>query len=105
MTCRWAMELVSGPLPKVSASRPAKSSSDYFTRAVLSQFTRVSTMSADPRFELVCIKCDSLGIVLDCAEGAPSSTQIKCSCCGSLRGTLGDLRYLAGSNQHETRIS
>ena len=43
-------------------------------------------------FEVVCINCDTLGIVFDCAEGAPSSTEIKCRHCGGLRGTLGDLR-------------
>jgi hypothetical protein len=52
-------------------------------------------MSDPPAFQIVCIRCEALGIVFDCAEGAPLSTPIKCRGCGGLRGTLGDLRTLA----------
>jgi hypothetical protein len=48
-----------------------------------------------PAFQLVCMNCDALGIVFDYAEGAPSSTPIKCRDCDAPRGTLGDLRNLA----------
>jgi hypothetical protein len=50
-----------------------------------------------PGFKIVCDGCDSLGIVLDNGEGAPSSMPIRCSGCGAVRGTLGDLRKLARS--------
>jgi hypothetical protein len=56
-------------------------------------------MSGRPTFQLACTNCDTLGIVLDYAEGAPLSTPIKCSGCGCLRGTLGDLRHLASAEQ------
>jgi hypothetical protein len=58
-------------------------------------------MDIRPAFQLVCINCDALGIVLDYAEGAPLSTPIKCSYCGAPRGTLGDLRNLALSDRNE----
>ena len=58
-------------------------------------------MSDRPAFQLVCIKCDALGIVLDCTEGAPLSTPIQCRGCGGLRGTLGDLRILARPDRHD----
>jgi hypothetical protein len=53
------------------------------------------------RFRIVCINCDTLGIVLDCPEGAPPSTQIKCRHCGALRGTLGELRELSCSDRRD----
>jgi hypothetical protein len=52
-------------------------------------------MSTSPTFQLVCIDCDTLGIVLDYAEGAPLSTPIKCRGCGGFRGTLASLRHMA----------
>jgi ribosomal protein S27E len=52
-------------------------------------------------FRIVCIKCDSLGIVFDCPEGAPASTQIKCRHCGAPRGTLGELRALSCSDRRD----
>jgi hypothetical protein len=53
-------------------------------------------MSVPPAFQLVCVHCDALGIVSDGdAEGAPSSTIIRCRDCRGVRGTLGDLRKLA----------
>jgi ribosomal protein S27E len=54
-----------------------------------------------PGFRIVCIKCDALGIVFDCPESAPSSTQIKCQNCGAPRGTLGDLRSLSYSDRQD----
>ena len=58
-------------------------------------------MNRPPEFRLVCVNCDSLGITLDFADDAPSSTQIRCGCCNAPRGTLGDLRVLAGSNRRD----
>lgn len=58
-------------------------------------------MNVRPAFQIVCANCDALGIVLDYAEGAPSSIPIKCSGCGDLRGTLGDLRKLALPDQRD----
>jgi hypothetical protein len=52
-------------------------------------------------FKIVCTICDGLGIVFDCAENAPSSTQIKCRHCGAPRGTLGELRSLSISGQQD----
>jgi hypothetical protein len=54
-----------------------------------------------PQFSIVCKICDGLGIVFDCAEQAPSSTQIKCRHCGAPRGTLGDLRNLSNSDRQD----
>jgi ribosomal protein S27E len=54
-----------------------------------------------PDFRIVCINCDALGIVFDCPEGAPPSTQIKCRHCGAPRGTLGDLRKLSCSDRRD----
>jgi hypothetical protein len=77
----------------------AKSSGDHIPLGgfVLSE----RKMSDRPAFQLVCIKCDALGIVLDCTEGAPLSTPIQCRGCGGLRGTLGDLRILARPDRHD----
>jgi hypothetical protein len=58
-------------------------------------------MNRRPEFKLICVNCDSLGITLDFAEDAPSSTLIRCGCCNAPRGTLGDLRVLAGSNRRD----
>jgi ribosomal protein S27E len=56
---------------------------------------------ASSKFEIICLGCDSVGIVFDCSENAPSSTPIKCRHCGALRGTLGELRNLSASGQHD----
>ena len=56
---------------------------------------------ARPVFKIVCINCDSLGIVFDCPEGAPPSTQINCRHCGVPRGTLGELRALSCSDRRD----
>jgi hypothetical protein len=58
-------------------------------------------MSVCSAFQLVCIDCDTLGIVLDYAEGASLSTPIKCRGCGGFRGTLADLRHMALPEQKE----
>lgn len=55
-----------------------------------------------PAFQLVCMNCDALGIVFDYAEGAPSSTPIKCRDCDAPRGTLGDLRNLAFRDRRDS---
>jgi hypothetical protein len=57
---------------------------------------------SDSAFQLICIKCGALGIVLDYTEVAPLSTPIECRGCGGLRGTLGDLRTLARRHQQDT---
>ena len=46
-------------------------------------------------FQLVCIECGGIGVIIDGSELAPPSTIVKCSQCQSARGTLGDLRSLA----------
>jgi ribosomal protein S27E len=69
------------------------------TRRKISQLTRAP--DARLGFRIVCINCDALGIVFDCPEGAPSSTQIKCRYCGAPRGTLGDLRSLSYSDRQD----
>ena len=56
---------------------------------------------APPAFKIVCINCDSLGIVFDSAEGAPPSTQVTCRHCGVPRGTLEELRALSGSDRRD----
>jgi ribosomal protein S27E len=61
----------------------------------------VHTPNPRPDFRIVCINCDALGIVFDCPEDAPPSTQIKCRHCGAPRGTLGDLRKLSCSDRHD----
>ena len=78
----------------------AKPPVNYFGRRLRSNLgTTMSVRTA--YFQLVCTDCDTLGIELDYAEGAPLSTPIKCSGCGGLRGTLGDLRSLASTEQNE----
>jgi hypothetical protein len=78
----------------------AKPPVNYFGRRFRSHLS--NKMSARTAFfQLVCTDCDTLGIELDYAEGAPLSTPIKCSGCGGLRGTLGDLRHLASSEQND----
>jgi hypothetical protein len=49
---------------------------------------------------LVCIYCDTLGIVLDYAEGPPMSP-IKCRGCGGFSGTLAGLRHMALPEQKD----
>jgi hypothetical protein len=65
-------------------------------------FKRVNMSDGAAAFQVICVKCGALGIVLDYSEGAPLSTPIKCRGCGDLRGTLGDLRTLARLHQHDT---
>jgi len=52
-------------------------------------------------FQLVCVKCGSVGIIIDGSALAPPSTVVKCSHCRSARGTLGDLRNLATSGRRD----
>ena len=52
-------------------------------------------------FQLVCVECDSVGVIIDGSELAPPSTIVKCSHCQSARGTLGDLRKLANSGRRD----
>jgi hypothetical protein len=49
-------------------------------------------------FQLVCLECDSVGVVIDDPEFAPASMIVKCSHCAADRGTLGELRSLAVSD-------
>ncbi len=52
-------------------------------------------------FQLVCVECDSVGVIIDGSELSPPSTIVKCSHCQSARGTLGDLRNLANSTRRD----
>ncbi len=52
-------------------------------------------------FQLVCVECNSVGVVIDGSVLAPPSTIVKCSHCQSARGTLGDLRNLANSGRRD----
>ena len=52
-------------------------------------------------FKVICVVCDGLGIIFECGEAAPSSTQIKCRHCGAPRGTLADLRSLSVSGKQD----
>jgi hypothetical protein len=63
--------------------------------------TTSQKMNILPAFQLVCDKCDALGIMLDYPDDAPSSTLIKCRHCGGPRGSLGDLRSLAQSDRRD----
>jgi hypothetical protein len=69
-----------------------------FRLAALFQTSMLMTLQTTKErtgFSLICINCDAVGIVFDCAEDAPSSTTIKGRHCGAPRGTLGDLRRLS----------
>lgn len=44
---------------------------------------------------MVCENCDHVGVQIDLAENAPSSTPVLCARCKYPRGTLGDLRALS----------
>jgi hypothetical protein len=55
-------------------------------------------MIRQAEFKLVCDNCNSLSIRIDLAEGAPSSTPIRCGHCDAPRGTLGNLRRLASNS-------
>ena len=52
-------------------------------------------------FQLVCVECGSVGVIIDGSELAPPSTIVKCSHCQAARGTLGDLRNLANSGRRD----
>lgn len=52
-------------------------------------------------FQLVCIVCDSVGVVIDHPELAAPSIIVKCSHCSAGRGTLGELRSLAISDRRD----
>ena len=52
-------------------------------------------------FQLVCAKCDSVGVIIDHGEMAPPSTIVRCSHCEAVRGTLGELRHLAISDRRD----
>jgi hypothetical protein len=52
-------------------------------------------------FQLVCAKCDSVGVIIDHGELAPPSSIVRCSHCEAARGTLGELRDLAISGRRD----
>jgi hypothetical protein len=52
-------------------------------------------------FQLVCAKCDSVGVIIDHGELAPPSTIVRCCHCEANRGTLGELRHLAISDRRD----
>jgi hypothetical protein len=55
----------------------------------------VMLRGARPSFSIVCDNCDHVGVQIDIAENAPSSTPVLCARCKYPRGTLGDLRALS----------
>jgi hypothetical protein len=44
---------------------------------------------------MICENCDHVGVQIDLAENAPSTTPVLCARCKYPRGTLGDLRALS----------
>ena len=48
---------------------------------------------------MVCENCDHVGVQIDLAENAPSSTPVLCARCKYPRGTLGDLRTLSNMDR------
>ena len=52
-------------------------------------------------FQLVCAQCDSVAMIMDHGEQAPSSSILKCSRCEANRRTLGELRALANSGRRD----
>jgi hypothetical protein len=91
LSVAWRSDPPPGRFPG-SGSDIAKPADHTATGGVASTSKKLNVV---PAFQLICINCDALGIVFDYAEGAPSSTPIKCRDCDALRGTLGDLRNLA----------
>ncbi len=52
-------------------------------------------------FQLVCAQCDSVGLIIDHGEQAPSFSIVRCSHCEASRGTLGELREFANSGRRD----
>jgi hypothetical protein len=69
------------------------------TSVKVSQFEHAPFQKTE--FRIVCMNCDAVGVVFDCAENAPPSTPIKCRHCGAPRGTLGDLRNLSYATRRD----
>jgi hypothetical protein len=72
-------------------SRPRNRSTDENTSDMITRST----------FQIICVDCDAVGIVVDYPEDAPMTTTIRCHQCGGPRGTLGDLRRLAQLDRHD----
>jgi hypothetical protein len=62
---------------------------------------QVSPVGLTMAFQLICAKCDSVGVIIDHGELAPPSTIVRCSQCEANRGTLGELRNLASSGRRD----
>jgi hypothetical protein len=62
---------------------------------------RMALSNQPDGFKIICTICDGVGIIFECPEDAPSSTEIKCRHCGAPRGTLGDLRSLSASGSQD----
>jgi hypothetical protein len=62
---------------------------------------QLSPMKNTSHFEIVCRNCSALGVRPDYAEGASTSTTIRCSACDAPRGTLGALQNIANSNRRD----
>ena len=52
-------------------------------------------------FQLICIECEGIGVIIEDGELAPSSAVVRCSHCQAARGTLGELRLLAISDRRD----
>jgi ribosomal protein S27E len=85
-----------GQLPPRPGLPQAKPSGDHIPLGGFVMSKKMTNSKAPlSGFRIVCEICDRLGIVFDCTEDAPSSTQINCRHCGAPRGTLGELRNLS----------
>jgi hypothetical protein len=52
-------------------------------------------MNNDAEFQMVCRNCGTLGIKIESPVGASPEAVVRCSNCGTSRGTMGALRDLA----------
>jgi hypothetical protein len=73
----------------------------HAARELLDLIDLVSPIGLTMAFQLVCARCDSVGVIIDHGELAPASTIIRCSHCEAARGTLGELRHLATSDRRD----
>jgi hypothetical protein len=64
-------------------------------------FAAFGGLNFEMSFQLVCIECDSIGVVIEDGELAPPSAIVRCSHCSAVRGTLGELRSLASTDRRD----
>jgi hypothetical protein len=60
---------------------------------------REIVMNNDAEFQMVCRDCGTLGIRIESPVDASPETVVRCSNCGTSRGTMGALRELAARLQ------